>query len=75
MITHEIARFFEVTLPTASMPSASRGLVGFSAEGQSFSLAMSRADFQRLGRTIQRLLEDNPPPSRNRGPNLKAREK
>jgi hypothetical protein len=75
MITHEISRVFEVTLPIATMPSASRVQIGFSAEGQSFSLLMSRADFQRLGRKIQRLLDDTPPPARNRGPNLLPREK
>jgi hypothetical protein len=75
MVSHEIARVYEVKLPIATMPSADVGMLGFSANGQSFSILMSRADFQRLGRKIARLLAETPAPVRKRGANLPSSEK
>jgi hypothetical protein len=70
MVNHEIARVYEVKLPIAAMPRGDVGQIGFSADGQSFSILMSRADFQRLGRRIAQLLAEIPPPARKRGANL-----
>ncbi len=66
MISHEIPRVYRVQLPIATMPSPADGLIGFSAEGQSFSILMSRADFERLGRKITQLVADTPAPVRRR---------
>ena len=59
----EIARVYEVKLPIALMPRADVGQIGFSADGQSFSILMSRDDFARPGRKIAQLLNEIPPPS------------
>jgi hypothetical protein len=75
MVNHEIARVYEVKLPIATMPSADVGMIGFSANGQSFSILMPRSDFQRLGRKIALLLAEIPPPARKRGANPPSNEK
>ena len=69
------ARQWVMVYEVASMPSADVGMLGFSANGQSFSILMSRADFQRLGRKIARLLAETPAPVRKRGANLPSSEK
>jgi hypothetical protein len=71
----EIARVYEVKLPVALMPRADVGQIGFSADGQSFSILMSRDDFERLGRKIARLLAETPPPSPTPGATLQTRKK
>lgn len=60
-------RVFEAKHPTALMPRNDVGQIDFSANGENFSLMMSRADFDRLGKRINALLRETPPPVRRTG--------
>lgn len=58
-----VSRVYETNLPIALMPSAETGQLTLPANGESFSFVMSRADFERLGRQIARLLSEIVPPA------------
>src|ERR1700730_19314189 len=51
-----VSQVYEIVRPTALMPSANIGQLNFSTADVSFSFLMTRADFERLGRKIARLL-------------------
>jgi hypothetical protein len=70
-----ISRVFETKFPTALMPSSAVGQINLSANGESFSFLMPRADFARLGRRIAALLAETPAPARKRGENPPSNEK
>jgi hypothetical protein len=63
-ITHD----FEVVTASACVDPASkrRGLVRFVVDAHFYSFAMDRTALQRLGRQIERLLREIPPPPRKR---------
>jgi hypothetical protein len=56
-----IAHVYETKWPTASMPKRDVGQINFSANGQHFSLLMSRTDFDRLEKRMRALLREVPP--------------
>ena len=51
-----VSQVYEIVRPTALMPSANIGQLNFSTTEVSFSFLMTRADFERLGLKIARLL-------------------
>ena len=51
-----VSQVYLIVRPTALMPSANIGQLNFSTADVSFSFLMTRADFERLGRKIARLL-------------------
>jgi hypothetical protein len=75
MVKHEIAHTYEIKLPVATMIRADVGMVGFSANGESFSFLMSRRDFERLGRTIAQRLAETPRTARRQAKTPRSNEK
>jgi hypothetical protein len=61
MIPMSTTRVYQTNWPTASMPSGDVGQISFSAEGQQFSLLMSRTDFDWLAKRMRALLREVPP--------------
>jgi hypothetical protein len=57
---------FEIRFPTALMPRADVGQLNFETDDKSLSFLMPRADFERLGRKIARLLDAIPAPAPKR---------
>jgi hypothetical protein len=51
-----VSQVYEIVRPTALMPSTNIGQLNFSTDDVRFSFLMTRADFERLGRKIARLL-------------------
>jgi hypothetical protein len=61
-----VSQVYEIVRPTALMPSTNIGQLNFSTDDVSFSFLMTRADFERLGRKIARLLIAMPAPAPGR---------
>jgi hypothetical protein len=68
MTTPFVTHNFEVVTASASVDPVNerRGLVNFVVDAHFYSFAMDRAALHRLGRQIERLLEEIPPLARKR---------
>jgi hypothetical protein len=67
-----VVHVYETKWPTASMPDGDVGQINFSANGQHFSLLMSRTDFDRLEKRMRALLREIPPLVHQRGSTLSS---
>jgi hypothetical protein len=67
-----IVHVYETKWPTASMPNGDVGQINFSANGEHFSLLMSRTDFDRLEKRMRALLREIPPIVQKSGTTLSS---
>ena len=68
MTTPFLTHNFEVVTASASVDPTNerRGVINLVADAHLYSFALDRAALQRLGRQIERLLQDIPPLARKR---------
>lgn len=67
MTKYPVTRVYDSNLPIVLMPSGAQGQLTFAVNGERFSFVMPRADFERLGRQIARLLSETAPPAQQEG--------